>query len=146
MACRIFGVSPTKADFYRMETCCALLAHVRGIHPSPVNSLHKGHWRGALMYSLICARINSWINNREAGDLRRHRAHYDVYQEEMLYTFQRKCTHLQWEQYIWRRHLQKGHLFLFQHVIRATFCRITWLFLSRCKWSTFAYGYFHMHR
>ena len=22
--------------------------------------------------------INSWVNNREAGDLRRHRAHYDV--------------------------------------------------------------------
>ena len=22
--------------------------------------------------------INGWVNNREAGDLRRHRAHYDV--------------------------------------------------------------------
>ena len=32
----------------------------------------------ALMFSLICAWINDWINNREAGDLRRHRAHYDV--------------------------------------------------------------------
>ena len=30
------------------------------------------------MFSLICALINSWVNNREAGDLRRHRAHYDV--------------------------------------------------------------------
>ena len=30
------------------------------------------------MFTLICARINSWVNNREAGDLRRHRAHYDV--------------------------------------------------------------------
>ena len=29
------------------------------------------------MFSLICARINSWENNREAGDLRRHRTHYD---------------------------------------------------------------------
>ena len=26
----------------------------------------------------ICAWINSWVNNREADDLRRHRAHYDV--------------------------------------------------------------------
>ena len=26
----------------------------------------------------ICAWINGWVNNREAGDLRRHRAHYDV--------------------------------------------------------------------
>ena len=51
---------------------------VRGIHRSPVNSPHKGQWRVALMFSLICARINGWINNREAGDLRRYRAHYDV--------------------------------------------------------------------
>ena len=28
--------------------------------------------------SLICAWINGWVNNRKAGDLRRHRAHYDV--------------------------------------------------------------------
>ena len=51
---------------------------VRGIHRSPVNSPHKGQWRGALMFSLICDWINGWVNNREAGDLRRHRAHYDV--------------------------------------------------------------------
>ena len=42
---------------------------VRGIHRSPVNSPHKGQWRGALMFSLICAWINAWVNNREAGDL-----------------------------------------------------------------------------
>ena len=51
---------------------------VRWIHRSPVNPPHGGQWRGALRFSLVCARINSWINNREAGDLRRHRAHYDV--------------------------------------------------------------------
>ena len=51
---------------------------VRGIHLSPVNSPHKGQWRGALMFSLICAWINGWVNIVEAGDLRRHRAHYDV--------------------------------------------------------------------
>ena len=32
----------------------------------------------ALMFSLIYAWINAWVNNREAGDLRRHGAHYDV--------------------------------------------------------------------
>ena len=48
------------------------------IHRSPVNSPQKGQWRGALMFSLICAWLNGWVNNREAGDLRRHRAHYDV--------------------------------------------------------------------
>ena len=51
---------------------------VRGIHRSPVNSPHKGQWRGALMFSLICVCIKGWVNNREAGDLRRYRAHYDV--------------------------------------------------------------------
>ena len=50
---------------------------VRGIHRSPVNSPHKGQWRGALMFSLICVWINDWVNNREAGDLRRYRAHCD---------------------------------------------------------------------
>ena len=39
---------------------------------------HLGQWRGALMFSLICVSINGLVNNREAGDLRRHRAHYDV--------------------------------------------------------------------
>ena len=39
---------------------------------------HKGQWRGALMFSLICAWIKDWVNNREAGDLRRLRGHYDV--------------------------------------------------------------------
>ena len=51
---------------------------VRGIHRPPVNSPHKGQWRGALMFTLICARINGWVNNGKAGDLRRNRAHYDV--------------------------------------------------------------------
>ena len=50
---------------------------VRGVHRSPVNTPHKGQWRGALMFSLICAWINGWVNNHEAGDLRRHCAHYD---------------------------------------------------------------------
>ena len=52
--------------------------YVREIHRSPVNSPHKGLWRGALMFSVKCVWIKSWINNREAGDLRRDRAHYDV--------------------------------------------------------------------
>ena len=56
----------------------ALLVFCAGNSPVPVNSPHKGQWRGALMFSLICARRNRWVNNREAGDLRRHQAHYDV--------------------------------------------------------------------
>ena len=51
---------------------------VRGILRWPVNSPHKGQWRGALVFTLICAWLNGWVNNREAGDLRRHRFHHDV--------------------------------------------------------------------
>ena len=78
---------------YSGPWCCSVMLHddvikwkhlprywpfVRGIHRSPVNSPHKGQLRGALMFTLICARINGWVNNGEAGDLRRNRAHYDV--------------------------------------------------------------------
>ena len=41
---------------------------VRGIQRSPVNSSHKGQWRGALMFSLICAWTDSWENNGDADD------------------------------------------------------------------------------
>ena len=61
-----------------METFSALLAICAGNSPVPVNSPHKGQWRGALMFSLICVWINGWVNNRKAGDLRHYRAHYDV--------------------------------------------------------------------
>ena len=61
---------------------------VRGIHRSPVNPPLKGQWRGALMFSFICIWINGWVNNREAGDLRLYRTHYDLtvmrYDMEML--------------------------------------------------------------
>ena len=51
---------------------------VRGVHRSPVNSPRKGQWPGALVFSFIGPWINGWVNNRKAGDLRRHRAHYGV--------------------------------------------------------------------
>ena len=41
---------------------------VGGIHRSPVNSPHKVQWHGALMFSLICAWMNGWVNTRDAGD------------------------------------------------------------------------------
>ena len=48
-----------------------------GIHRSPMDSPHKGQWRGAFMFTLICALTHGWTNNGDAGDLRSHRAHYD---------------------------------------------------------------------
>ena len=51
---------------------------VKGIHRWPVISPHKGQWRGALMIFFICAWTNGLANNRNADDLRRHRAHYGI--------------------------------------------------------------------
>ena len=51
---------------------------LRGIHKSPVNSSHKDQWGGALMFSLNYASTKGWVNNRDPGGSRRHRAHYDV--------------------------------------------------------------------
>ena len=63
---------------HQMETYSALLTICAGHSPVPGEFPHKSQWRGALMFSLIYARINGWVNNREAGDLRRYRIHYDV--------------------------------------------------------------------
>ena len=66
---------------------------VRGIHRSPMNSPHKGQWRGALMFSLICVWIIGWVKNREAGDLRRYCAHYDVIVMYLLFALSGWCIH-----------------------------------------------------
>ena len=66
---------------------------VRGFHRPPVNSPHKGQWRGAFIFSLICAWIDGWVNNREASDLRRHRAHYDV----TVMNTKHICLHILWD-------------------------------------------------
>ena len=39
---------------------------VRGIHRSPVNSPHKGQWRGALIFSLIAA-LNKRLSRQSWG-------------------------------------------------------------------------------
>ena len=62
-------------DVIKWENFPRYWPFVRGIRRSPVNSPHKGQWRGALMFSLNCV---CRVNNREAGDLRPYRAHYDV--------------------------------------------------------------------
>ena len=91
LACNFFLIFPgndirkqtgknTQVSWWRHQTetfsvlvaLCAGKTSVTGEFP------HKGQWRGALMFTLICAWINGWLDNREAGDLTRHRAHYDV--------------------------------------------------------------------
>ena len=63
---------------HQMEAFFALLAICAGNSPVTGEFPHKGQWHGALMFPLIYAWINGWINNREAGDLRHHRTHYDI--------------------------------------------------------------------
>ena len=58
-----------------METFSALLALCAGNSPVTGEFPHKGQWCRALMFSLICAWIRGWVNNREAGDLRCHRTY-----------------------------------------------------------------------
>ena len=80
---------------------------VREIHRSPVNSPHKGQWRGALMFSLIGASTNGSANNRDAGDLKRHRIHYNI-------TVMIKRVYLRhsywWFSHLWRHTLPLNRL------------------------------------
>ena len=78
---------------------------VRGIRRSPANSSHKGQWHEALVFSLICARIYGWVNNVEAGDLRRHLAHYDVIVMNVL--------HLRWCRNKWPFENINTYLFIY---------------------------------
>ena len=61
-----------------METFSALLALCAGNSPVTGEFPAKRPVTRSLMFYLIWAWINGWVNNRKAGDLRGHRAHYDV--------------------------------------------------------------------
>ena len=65
-------MTSSNGNFSALLTICAENSPVPGEFPAqmPV-TLRFG-------FSLICVWINGWVNNRETGDLRCHRAHYDV--------------------------------------------------------------------
>ena len=66
-------MTSSNGNFFRVTgPLCGEFAGHRWIPPN------KGQWRGALTFPLIWAWLNGCVNNRKAGDLRRHRAHYDV--------------------------------------------------------------------
>ena len=80
--CRLLGYGTDLKEFtwwrHQMETFSALLAICAGNSPFTGEFPSQSQWRGALTFYLICAWTSGWVNNREAGDLRRHRAYYDV--------------------------------------------------------------------
>ena len=80
----------------------------------------KGQWRGALMFTLICARINGWVNNREAGDLRRYRTHYDVI--VMNWVLSLELSRYIWELvgHFWWRHLVN------RNYTKSLIAKLTW--------------------
>ena len=62
---------------HKMETFSALLAICAGNSPAPGEfPVQRPVTRSFDVF--LDLRLNNWINNREAGDLRRHRSHYDV--------------------------------------------------------------------
>ena len=58
--------------FYALLAICAGKSPVTGEFPAQRPVTHS------FDVFMICAWINGWVNNREAGDLRRFRGHYDV--------------------------------------------------------------------
>ena len=59
---------------------------VKGIDRSPVDSPQEGQWLGALMVSLICPEQTFEQIIEKVGNLRRHRAHYDVFLMVIMHT------------------------------------------------------------
>ena len=68
----------------QIETFSTLLGLCDGNPPVTCGHYsHKSQWRGALIFSLICAWTNVWAKSRDANDLRRHRENHYVPVMEM---------------------------------------------------------------
>ena len=78
MACRLIGAKALSEPMLVIVNFPRYWSFVRGIHRSPVDSPHESQWRGALIFFLICAWTKGCANNRDAGDWRCHRGHYNV--------------------------------------------------------------------
>ena len=109
---------------------------------------HKGQWRGTFMFSLICARINDWVNNGDAGDLRRHRTHYNVnimahysspIQYESMLTHYAELS-IKIGKNWWISHNNEANIYSISQEICTRFllcCALLWLYID---W------FFHIHQ
>ena len=84
-----------------------------GNHQLPMDSPHKGQWPGALMLCLICASTGGSANIRDAGYLRRHRAHYDVTIMKITHNGRLVLLSTQW---IWRSNCVMSRVWLYLHM------------------------------
>ena len=66
-------MASSKGNIFRVTGLCAGNSPVNGEFPArrPVTQSFD-------VFFFICAWINGWVNKQDAGDLRRHGAHYDV--------------------------------------------------------------------
>ena len=113
----------THADIIKWKHFPRHWPFMQAVHGPPVNSFHKGQWRGALIFPLICAWTNVWENSRDAGDLRHHRVHYDV--TVMSESSHRWAPHTNNRLYVkcfrlWRNHaFHKNHCVLVQNFTKS---------------------------
>ena len=63
---------------HQMDTFSALLILCEGNPPFTGGYPSQRPVKRSLIFFFICAWTNGWSNNRDAGDLRRHRYHYDA--------------------------------------------------------------------
>ena len=79
-ACMFHGMCWISQVWWRhqTETLSALLAFCAGNSPVTGEFPSQRPVTRSFMFYLICVWNNSWVNNGDAGDLRRHRDHYDV--------------------------------------------------------------------
>ena len=98
------------------------------VHQSPVNSPRKGQWHGALLFSLICAWINGWVKDHEAGELRCQRAHYDVTVMSLKSLKPGDLYMLQWTE-SWLVQIMACHLFIGKPLVLTWKLRKMWVWL-----------------
>ena len=108
---------------------------VWGIHWSLVNSPHKGQWHRVLMFSLIWAWIDGWVNNGSACDLRCH-FHYDVTIMKLfhyaIFVIQTGCRWIHIG--MMRVHHRKIIEMIMLHPV-LYYCIFTWWLAKNISWS-----------
>ena len=89
----------------------------------------------ALMSSFICVWINDWVNNREAGDLRRYRAYYHVIVTKYIMSakWQNVCRPIRWNHLLILACLQVDGILSHpsRSTIRSMIMVIVWCGLNR---------------